>query len=372
MAERSPVFEFGVRMKNTFPTYYKNFSCIADRCTDTCCAGWAVVADEESLQHYQSVKGSFGKKIRSVISVDDDGDTVFTPVNNRCPFLLKNGLCEMYVELGHENLCRTCRQYPRHITYFGARSETGISLSCPEAARIIIQSSHPITFETENTLEFPQPTDIDAELYFTLLDARKKAIEILQNREFSIERRICAFLAFSQKTAPFVRRSDCDSIRNAIAADYLNTEKTVYSRRREKGSLKKYFSDFRELEMLDSAWEKALSDAEKADVCGYAEKNREFEWEYEHLMIYFVFRYFMTAVFDGDLLTKSKFAAVSFIVIQRLQSSENADKERRTRIMQRYSKEVEHSAANMEFLNISMKKSRCYSVENLINIIQEK
>lgn len=359
-------------MKNTYPVYYKDFSCIADRCTDTCCAGWSVVADEESLQHYKTAKGSFGKKIRSVISVDEDGDTVFTSVNNRCPFLLDSGLCEMYVELGHENLCRTCRQYPRHITYFGARSETGISLSCPEAARIIMQSSAPITFETENTLDFPQPTDIDAELYFTLLEARKKAIEILQNREFSIERRICAFLAFSQKIAPCVRRSDCDSIRNAITGDYFAKEKPPYSPKRESGSLKKYFSDFRELEMLDFSWKEALSAAGITDVCGYAEKNRKFEWEYEHLMIYFVFRYFMTAVFDGDLLTKSKFAAVSFIVIQRLQASENADKERRTKIMQRFSKEVEHSASNMDFLGISMKKSRFYSVENLINIIQEK
>lgn len=359
-------------MKNTYPVYYKDFSCIAEKCTDTCCAGWAVVADKESLKKYESVKGSFGEKIRSIISVDEDGDTIFTPVKNRCPFLLGNGLCEMYIELGHENLCRTCRQYPRHITYFGARSETGISLSCPEAARIIMQSSEPITFETENTLDFPQPTDIDAELYFTLLEARKKAIDILQNREFSINERICTFLSFSQKIAPSVRRTDCEFIRNSISEDYFISRKTDYSRRRAKGALKKYFSDFQELEMLDSGWKKALSAAENTDVSEYAKQTKPFEWEYEHLMIYFVFRYFMTAVFDGDLLTKSKFAALSFIIIQRLQSCESADKKRRTQIMQRFSKEVEHSAANMDFINLSIKKSRCYSVENLINIITEK
>lgn len=359
-------------MKNTFPAYCKQFSCIADKCTDTCCAGWAVVADEESLQKYRSVKGGFGNKIRECITVDDDGDTVFAPSDNRCPFLLGNGLCEMYIELGHENLCRTCRQYPRHITYFGARSETGISLSCPEAARIIMQSSNPITFETENTLDFPQPTDIDAELYFTLLEAREKAIDILQSREFSIRRRICAFLEFSQKISPLVRRSECDSIRSAITEDCLLKEKSAYSPRRASSSLKKYFSDFRELEMLDTSWKDALSAAENTDISEYSEKMKPFEWEYEHLMIYFVFRYFMTSVFDGDLLTKSKFAAVSSVIIQKLQAAENADKERRTQIMQRFSKEVEHSASNMEFLSRSMKKSRCYSVENLINLIQEK
>lgn len=359
-------------MKNTYPVYYKRFSCIADKCTDTCCAGWAVVADEESLQKYKAVNGSFGDKIRSVISVDEDGDTVFASVNNRCPFLLENGLCEMYTELGHENLCRTCRQYPRHITYFGARSETGISLSCPESARIIMQGCEPITFETENTLDFPQPTDIDAELYFTLLEARKKAIDILQSREFSINERICAFLLFTEKIAPRVRRCECSEIREAITENFFNSEKSGYSPRRATGSAKKYFSDFRELEMLDTSWKDALSDAEAADISGYTNAVKAFEWEYEHLMVYFVFRYFMTAVFDGDLLTKSKFAAVSFVIIQKLHATVNADKEKRTQIMQRFSKEVEHSAPNMEFLNRSMKKSRFYSVENLINLIMEK
>ena len=185
-------------MENTFPSFYKDFSCIADKCPDTCCAGWAIVADSESLKNYHFIKGDFGEKIRRCISVDEDGDSVFTPQNDRCPFLLESGLCEMYIELGHESLCRTCRQYPRHITYFGARQETGLSLSCPEAAKIIMQNSEPIAFETERTLEFPQPTDIDPELYFTMLEARKKAITILQNRDFKIEKRICAFLEFSE------------------------------------------------------------------------------------------------------------------------------------------------------------------------------
>lgn len=355
-------------MKNTYPSYYKNFICIADRCPDTCCAGWAVVADGESLEKYGKTDGDFGDKIRSVISVDGDGDTVFTPINNRCPFLLDSGLCEMYIELGHESLCRTCRQYPRHITYFGARSETGISLSCPEASRLILQGDEPITFEEENTLDFPQPTDIDPELYFTLLEARKKAIDILQRREFSICRRVCAFLEFSREISPHIRHYECGEIRTAIKKDYFSTEKPAYSQRRANGSVKKYFSDFRSLEMLDPSFSDRLSEAESVDISAFSGN----ETEFEHLMVYFVFRYFMTAVFDIDLLTKSKFAAVSFIIIRKLCTAENADKEKHIRIMQRFSKEVEHSASNMDYLNTTMKKSRFYSVENLINIIGEK
>ena len=358
-------------MKNTYPSYYKKFTCIADKCPDTCCAGWAVVADSESLEKYKNTDGAFGNKIRSVIAVDEDGDTVFTPINSRCPFLLNSGLCEMYIELGHDSLCRTCRQYPRHITYFGARSETGISLSCPEAARLILQGDDPITFEEENTLDFPQPTDIDPDLYFTLLEARKKAIDILQCREFSICRRICAFLEFSDDISKDIRHFECGTIRSKLKKDYFLSEKSAYSQRRANGTTKKIFSDFRSLEMLDSSFADRLLNAESVDVSTFSDN----ETDFEHLMVYFVFRYFMAAVFDRSLLIKSKFAAVSFIVIQKLCAAENAGKERRTQIMQRFSKEVEHSASNMDFLNTTMKKSRCYSVRNLINLInsvQEK
>jgi hypothetical protein len=42
-------------MIHSFPNYYKEFSCIADKCEATCCAGWQIVVDEESLKKYLPV-----------------------------------------------------------------------------------------------------------------------------------------------------------------------------------------------------------------------------------------------------------------------------------------------------------------------------
>lgn len=36
-------------MLYTIPDYYDDFTCIADACEDTCCAGWQIVIDKESL-----------------------------------------------------------------------------------------------------------------------------------------------------------------------------------------------------------------------------------------------------------------------------------------------------------------------------------
>lgn len=354
-------------MINTYPSYYKKFTCIADKCPDTCCAGWEIVVDQESLEYYNGLNGSYGEKVRSLISVDDDGDSIFSPRKNRCPFLLKNGLCEMYINLGHGALCRTCRQFPRHVTYFGARVETGISLSCPEAARLITESPDPITFETEEIHGSILPTAIDPEMYFTLLEARKSAINIIQNRKLTIENRICRFLMLSQELSPLIRKKRFEEACEICKKDFFSSAIPGFSPLKARKSLQKYFDDFKSLEMLDPAWKSSLSNAENARI----PEAVSFEWEYEHLMIYFVFRYFMTAAFDGDLLTKAKFAAVSFIIIRRLQAECAGEKSERTKAMQKYSKEVEHSARNMEFLFSSMKKSRFYSAENLINILSD-
>lgn len=349
----------------TFPSYFKKFSCIADKCPDTCCAGWEIVVDGESLERYSALNTDYAKKINSLISTDADGDKIFVSANGRCPFLMQNGLCEMYSELGHDALCLTCRKFPRHTISFGARSEIGLSLSCPEAARLIFERPEPISFETEETDGEITPCDFDAELYFILLQARKKAIDILQNRKFSINERLCSFLDFSQSLSSAIRKYNYIAAKEIIRSDF-SPAFSEFSSSKAKRALNKYISDFSSLEMLDPNWKNSLLSALNGD-----KKTFSPEWEFEHLAVYFVFRYFTEAVFDRDLLTKAKFTAVSLILIRNMQS-EALGKSERIRIMQKFSKEVEHSAYNMDFLKSVIKKSRFYSVENIKNILSER
>ena len=43
----------------TIPDYYKEFSCIAGDCEDTCCAGWQIVIDEKSKRRYAIISAGF-------------------------------------------------------------------------------------------------------------------------------------------------------------------------------------------------------------------------------------------------------------------------------------------------------------------------
>ena len=84
-------------MKIITPSFYKDFKCIAGDCPDSCCQGWEVDADHESLSYYKTLSGPLRQKIDSVLDKDEYGNTVFRLTKNkRCPFLNSDNLCDMH------------------------------------------------------------------------------------------------------------------------------------------------------------------------------------------------------------------------------------------------------------------------------------
>ena len=103
---------------------------------DSCCAGWQIMIDETSLERYGNEKSEFGTRLRNSIDWDEE---CFYQNNRRCAFFkMKKNLCDLYKALGPDSLCDTCRMYPRHTEEYEGLRELSLSLSCPEAARIIL------------------------------------------------------------------------------------------------------------------------------------------------------------------------------------------------------------------------------------------
>ena len=93
-------------MRYLKPDYFEDFKCIAGECPDTCCAGWQIMIDEESLDYYGEVHGTFGKRLRDSI---DWQEGAFYQCEKRCAFLNEKDLCDIYTELGEGALCNTCK-----------------------------------------------------------------------------------------------------------------------------------------------------------------------------------------------------------------------------------------------------------------------
>ena len=322
-----------------------------------------MVIDPPSERRYRAESASIGDKLRDVLTVDEDGDTVFRSEGGRCPFLLGSGLCELYCglcelycELGERALCRTCERFPRFECVLGSRREAGLSLSCPEAARLIFETEEPTEFVIEETDEPAEPNSIDPTVYFILSKAQKTAIDILSDRKISVAQRVKNFLLLCADTQAEISGGSPE-----------RAEEPKNKMRSARGSALKYFADLRSLERLDPEWERSLS----AGKAGTFKISPEAECEYEKLLIYLVFRYFMVAAFDGKILIKAKLFAAEFIAAVRIQTGLDCPtKSERTAVLQKFSKEVEHSEINLDRLCALASRSRRYSLTNLINILE--
>ena len=144
---------------------------------------------------------------RTLRQLDREGDIVLVSkddkVHSRCmpvsythldvykrQFLNEDNLCDIYAETGPENLCRTCRTYPRHIEEFEGCREISLCMSCIEAAKLILGSEEPVRFITKEDGKEESYGDFDFFLYTKLMDTRELALSMLQDRSMDISMRI--------------------------------------------------------------------------------------------------------------------------------------------------------------------------------------
>ena len=92
---------------------FDRFKCAGSACRDTCCVREKLVLDNKTYFEYQRViaKGdAFGRRMVASISERNGIASFRMRDNGECPFLMRNGLCELYVRLGPERICETCRK----------------------------------------------------------------------------------------------------------------------------------------------------------------------------------------------------------------------------------------------------------------------
>ena len=348
-------------MRQLKPDFYDDFACTASRCRDTCCAGWEIEVDGETLEKYRKVPGSFGKLLRSRIAEEDDGAYFTLEEGRRCPFLNDRNLCRIYIRLGEEMLCDICREHPRFYQWFGDYTEMGLGLCCEEACRLLFAEKKPLQFLC---VEEGGSSGEEDPLLRPLLAARNTLFSILQCRKYDSDTRMAAALNFAESLNGLVQREDTGEILETAGTEaeqwLAQVSRDVWENRcgsREK--IRELLELYRDLESLDGTWGRRMEYLEERlpelleNRKEFLEKFRDREYEYEHLAVYFVYRYFMESLFDGLVLPPVRFTAVSLLMIQLLDTAlwmQRGDFSPEDRIctVKLYSKEIEYCPENMD------------------------
>ena len=326
----------------TKPVYYDSFRCVADRCPDGCCKEWDVVVDGDTAAYYRDLPGSLGDDLREFMRTED-GLTLMTITDGRCPMWRRDGLCRIQAELGEGALCDTCRDFPRLRHDYGDFLELMLELSCPEAARLILSApgAEPLVREVPGDGE----GDYDAEAMAVLKDTRRKALDILSDESRDIGQTLAAFLLWGYRAQalldggeeePFDPEEALQSIREFI----------------KPGDTAGLLEVYRKLEILTPRWEERLCSPGELRWCE----------EVRPLARYLVERYWLQAVSDYDLGCRVKFMVVSCLVICTLGGDF-------TVTAQLYSKEIENNTDNVEALLDAAYADPAFTDDKLLGLL---
>ncbi|MEH7381338.1 flagellin lysine-N-methylase [Bacillus sp. JJ1533] len=218
------------------PEYVKGFSCIGSACEDTCCAGWRVNIDEETYKKYKKVKQvDIKSRLEKNISRNRSNPTKnniakMKMIKGKCSFLSEEGWCDIQTKLGEDYLCNTCAVYPRINNKVNEIVEQSLTLSCPEASRLVLFNEDGIKFEQGQK-------EMEIRLLSSLVNTSNKeithwtdlfneyryiTISVLQNREYSLEERLLILGLFYNELQECINKNRVNDIPD-IMGQYLKS-----------------------------------------------------------------------------------------------------------------------------------------------------
>lgn len=385
-------------MEYILPDYYKQFNCIADKCENTCCAGWGIVIDKNTMKKYMQYEGEFKNRLMNSIEFDDSS---FMQYKGRCAFLNDDNLCDIICDTDSSMLCKTCRRYPRHYEEFENIREISLSISCPEACRIILGNKNKMKLESEER-ELPEETyeDFDFLLFTKLSDIRELLFKVAENRKYGIMQRIGTVLAMSHDLDIRIRKNQLFEVDNLLErydkdkfvrmacarikeiSGTFNDELSLEKITKKRKIRAKYIKNLHRMETLDYEFKSIVKEYE--DIIfelsdeEYVELKKKFikyyksgRLEYEQIFVYFIYVYMLGSVYDERLYDKLVFAAVNTMIINEFDfamwvKNHKLSFEMQVNFVHKYAREIEHSDLNLRYYEGIIKFNKEYKLRNIL------
>ncbi len=385
-------------MEVRYPNYYKKFHCIAGDCPDTCCAGWEIPVDKASEKRYREAcrHGKFSDKefARKLKKYVKHGRIVSEDVT--CPFLNCDGLCEMYIELGPDALCHTCARHPRHLEDYGNLHEMVLLLSCPEAARLILEENDG-EFYVRHLPERQGNLDgIDQELLEILLKARKLIWRWNADQGLGANESMALSIAFAHDLQRRLAKQDYAGMQGLLERydlpEILIEFKKQWSRNSEseRDGFERFLlmSDLMEalsgLETVCRTWPEMLEccrvkryhaknsrETYSAQYKDLANVRPEAEQDKKKIFEYFIYSFVLSSLYDGDLLTKVKMAVFCTMAVEELYAAaEQWSLEQRVHICHAIARQIENCDGNRAELETIIKQDQ-FGARKIINALLE-
>lgn len=374
-------------MEYTYPDYYKNFKCIGGECKDNCCAaGWQITIDDESLEKYETMEGEIGVRLRNSIDWENG---MFEQFEHKCALLNENGLCDVYCDAGEDKMCILCQRYPRHYEEFENVREISLSVSCPEAAKIVLENRGKVGFYTETDEEEEEYEDFDYLMYTKLLDIREILLDVLHERKGSVAHRISKLLDIVHGIQGLIDNDEIfgiDEQEQRAVTEQINYRRYTGKMKLRQEYMAEMMQNLHRLEVLRPTWTDFIREVQSIlyvylDAEEYGKLCEEFDsfygermQEYEQLMSYFIYTYFCGAVYDYEVESKLRFGIAAVLIIHEMDMAmwyKNKDLtfEEQVGLVHNYSMEIEHSDLNLDDMERMVMNNKAFGYRRLLTVL---
>lgn len=408
-------------MELHIPHYYDKFVCIADKCIDNCCfGGWEINVDEDTVHYYQSLNSPFGKEI--IDNLDYTDEYCFKLKDGHCPFLDKDNLCMIYKNLGKNHLGVVCTQFPRYTEYYGNIKETGIGLACEEAARIIFKDRSSFLLKTSI---IDEPCDIsseyDEEWGNLLFCIRNFFFDLLNNNQYNLNNKLIIMIHIASEIQEYINNNDINHLKilsenltkdTNILKNYINknsnsknskmnVNNTNHSNNTNNIKINitnnnidaedfmfKIWNIYLDLESIKAEWDTAKNDVmqllhsdNKKNYSNFLNQyytyiSNHTEIQYDNLIKYYIYRYFMKAAYDYNVLGKIQLAISNYLIVQELDIAQfiknnfSFSFQDQMNTIHIFSREIEYSEDNIEQLYEEFVFDNMFKAENLTKLLE--
>ncbi len=271
----------------------------------------------------------------------------------------------------------------------GNTCETGISMSCPQAAELILLHEAPTVYQTDyDSAPADRLTGITADQLSLMLDARKTADIIIQNRALPLRSNVMLLLIYGYEFEPMITSG------SRYAYDEMDWGFTEQPYRQlsyaltaqgnwemKRSNMLQLLIQLHELtendELLQDHLTRTISLIEPLSGEEYRALRDTFdqymkpkEYLFENLMVYYTHRYFLSHAQEQTILPGIQFSMVSFAVIRAMSARLHWDTgvlsdHAFVALCRHYARSIEENPKIRGILNQRFSADPLYSQDNL-------
>ena len=324
------------------PSFLDVFSCLKEKCRDSCCRGWQIALDEETFEKYLKSSNPLFNNIEEKTALSSGTRFIKTEKGN-CVFLNSSGLCDIYSSEGFSFLCETCRVHPMFRNFLSEGYEEGVGLSCEEGLMLVMKAS-PEDFVRKDV------SSADERESF-ILEKRNETLMFLENCEENMWEVFDRVFDTSLNSQSFY-----DELFYGLP---LREDSFSFSSLVKKRSfINEYVSILKNLEINSEKWKERLNafDSDRAhDNLSGVLNNNECRSFYLNVLSNQIFRYMIKASLDDDMIEKTAFCLLfvytsALFEASLLNEKESINKENLFDITMAFSREAEYNELNLTTL----------------------